>query len=287
MITRLSLSVSAVLSAVALQAGEPLYTSTNVTAVLDTSGSPYAVLSADDGATVTYRSGEAVSVVSADGTATPLLEAQDGRGTATWLPDAGGVYVLSNSVSGTAVFSVRYSDFGTEGTGSSEDPVKIMDNEEISDLVDSGKLSSGMLFSLQSPAVSIGGSSCVDGYCVQAADDDMYMLVESSDGVRYSGRSVSSFMETMSPGPDRRIRLRDVAAIAYSGNPWIKGADGASTLTLASPSGADTEHTFSGTGAVAFCPDEKGVWTVTLTAGDTVLTGNVSVLPRQFAVIVR
>ena len=82
----------AVMSAMVLQADEALYTSTNAVARIDTSGSPYAVVSADKGATVTYRKGESVSVILPDGSISKIVEEQAGSGVAAWMPEAGGVY---------------------------------------------------------------------------------------------------------------------------------------------------------------------------------------------------
>lgn len=270
-----------------LNADEPLNTSTNVVAAIDTSGSPYAVLSANEGAAVTYRKGETVSVISPEGSVSPLVENPSGSGVAAWIPDAGGIYVLTNSNSGIAVFSVRYSDFGTQGAGTEIDPVKIMDNEEISDLVDAGTLSDGMLFALCGPAVSVGVSSSPQGYAVLAEDGDLYRIVAATDGVLYSGRAVASVMETVRPGPDRRIKLRDALAVAYSGDAWIGNSTAPSTLKIESPSGVVTEEQHEGSGVVPFTPAEKGVWKVTLSAGDSVMTACLSVVPRQFAILIR
>ena len=276
----------AVMSAMVLQADEALYTSTNAVARIDTSGSPYAVVSADKGATVTYRKGESVSVILPDGSISKLVEEQAGSGVVAWMPEAGGVYTLTNSVSGTAVFTVRHSDFGTQGVGTQEDPVKIMDDAEIADLAASGNLADGMFVFLCGPSVSIGGSSRPSGLSVLYAGERLYRMLSDSTGKCYTGRSVSSVLETMRPGPDRRIKLRDALAIAYSGTMWLGNSAGSSVLAIESPSGSSTNE-FDDTGSIAFCPTETGTWKITLNVDGTVLTSNVSVVPRQFAVVIR
>ena len=277
----------AVMSATVSQADDALYTSTNAVARIDTSGSPYAVVSADEGATVTYRRGESVSVIMPDGSISRLVDEQAASGVAAWMPEAGGVYTLTNSVSGTAVLTVRYSDFGTQGSGTIDDPVKIMDDAEIADLAASGDLGDGMFVSLRGPSVSIGGSSRPSGLSVQYAGEGLYEMLSDYTGKCYAGRPVSSVMETMRPGPDRRIHVRDALAIAYSGDLWIGGSEAQSSVSVESPSGSKTENAFNGSGSMPFCPTLAGVWKVVLKAGDTVMESNISVIPNQFSIVIR
>ena len=277
----------AVMSATVSQADDALYTSTNAVARIDTSGSPYAVVSADEGATVTYRRGESVSVIMPDGSISRLVDEQAASGVAAWLPEAGGVYILTNSVSGAATFTVRYSDFGTQGSGTIDDPVKIMDDAEIADLAASGDLGDGMFVSLRGPSVSIGGSSRPSGLSVQYVGEGLYEMLSDYTGKCYAGRPVSSVMETIRPGPHRKINLRDMLAVAYSGDKWIGNPNAQSLLKIESPSGIVDEGVYEGSGAIPFCPTEKGVWKIVLTVGDCELQSSVSVVPRQFAIVIR
>lgn len=285
--TRLFLWLAVTVAALTAQADDPLHTSTNAVAVLDTSGSPYAVFSASDGAMLTYRSGESVSVISPDGSTSLLVDAPDESGLVTWIPQAGGVYILTNSVYGDVTFTVRYSDFGTQGVGSIGDPVKIIDNAELSDLVDSGDVADGMFFTFCGPVADIGGSDRPNGLSVQYADEGLYKILSDANGMCYSSRPVSSFMETIRPGPHRKINLRDMLAVAYSGDKWIGNPNAQSLLKIESPSGIVDEDNCEGTGVIPFCPAEKGVWKITLSVGDYSLKSKVSVVPQQFAVIIR
>jgi len=76
-------------------------------------------------------------------------------------------------------------------------------------------------------------------------------------------------------------------SIAYSGDRWVGDATARSSLKIVSPSGIIDEESYEGSGSVPFSPLEKGVWQIILSFGDSVLTSHVSVVPRQFAIVIR
>ena len=265
----------------------PLAISTNVLAFIDTSGSPYAVTSAVAGVSVTYRTGETVSAIAPDGTTQLLADAPSVSGRVKWMPVAGGVWTLTNSVFGVVTFSLRYSDFGTQGTGTANDPAKIMDDTELSDLVHAGTLSGGAWFSLRGPRLSMESLVRPAGHAVHVERDGLYSVWASANGEVFKGGAATSVLETVCLGPDRRIFAREALNIAYSGDGWIGDALAESTLTVVSPSASVEESSLDGCGAVTFRPDEYGVWTITLNTDKATLTSRVKVFPRQFSISFR
>ena len=89
--------------------------------------------------------------------------------------------------------------------------------------------------------------------------------VYDDGGTLASGGTASGYgVDSVQAGPDRRLPLRNVLPVAYSGDGWLGDASAASTLAFVSPANVETELDFSGTGAMAFDFGEIGAWTVRL-----------------------
>lgn len=96
-----------------------------------------------------------------------------------------------------------------------------------------------------------------------------------------------SFLDTEASGPNRRT-VRGVArAVAYSGDQWLGEIGAASVLTVTAPDGTAQTMECLGTGTQAFCPHLRGLWTVTLAAGDSVRTSEISVFDAGTMMLVR
>ena len=74
-------------------------------------------------------------------------------------------------------------------------------------------------------------------------------------------------VDSMQPGPDRKVKLRDLPPVAYSGDSWVGDVSKAATLTFTAPDRTATTRNLSGTGAEPFLM-EPGIWTVRLEMED-------------------
>ena len=143
---------------------------------IDTSGSAHAVTSMD-AISLPYWVGDTITVTAPDGSvSTPVSKAAT-AGEENWIATMGGVWTITNSDEGTATFSVRYSLFGEQGAGTEADPAKIVDNDELHDLVLSGTAGDGYMFVLQGSAVSFGTMTRINGYAVVPLGNGVYRLM--------------------------------------------------------------------------------------------------------------
>lgn len=253
---------------------------------LDTMGSPR-VLTAADAIALTYRAGESVSALPPDSaSASTLVENAVGVGTFGWSPTAGGLWTLENSVSGVATFYVRYSLFPSGGTGTATNPARIVDDAELDDMVTTGKATAGFTFVLYGTA-TIDALTLPMGYALTALGDGIYRLDTLTDDKLYGGIPETFALDTERSGPDRTAIKGDTLSVAYSGDSWVGAASAASILTFTSPSGAAVMHSCTGTGIVPFQPAEDGVWTITLTAGETSLSALLRIKRLGMSICIR
>ena len=86
-------------------------------------------------------------------------------------------------------------------------------------------------------------------------------------------------VDSLQDGPVRRAKDRAFPPTAYTGDNWVRSATAESILTIAPPSGSDSETSLTGTGALPFDYKKAGRWTVTLTMEDgSVLAASVNVV---------
>ena len=81
------------------------------------------------------------------------------------------------------------------------------------------------------------------GYAVESLGDGVYRLGATSDGRLVSSAPDAFPMDTLRPGPDRKLKTKaEVLPFAYSGDLWAgTNATAASTLSYSGPAGfADT-----------------------------------------------
>ena len=254
---------------------------------LDTMGSPR-VLTAMDAIALTYRAGESVSALPPDSaSASTLVENAAGVGAFGWSPTAGGLWTLENSVSGVATFYVRYSLFPSGGTGTATTPARLVDDAELDDLVAIGRAAAGFTFVLYGTA-TIDALALPAGYSLTALGDGIYRLDTMTGDELYGSVPEPAFaLDTERPGPNRTAVKDDTLSVAYSGDSWVGATSAASTLTFTSPSGAAIMHSCMGTGTIPFQPAEDGVWTITLTAGESSLSALLRIKRLGMSICIR
>ena len=250
-----------------------------LTASLDTIGSVHAITSIADAVTLVCRPGSMVTAADADSGETRTLTAS-ASGSVSWMPTAGGLWTLNNSIDGRAEFTVRYSLFGAQGSGSESDPFKVVDSEEISDLVEAGTMTDGCYLVLRGADGLIDEISMPTGHALREQGNGVVRFEAVSDGLVYGGMPVTTFIDAKTDGPNRVMkRRREVRLISYSGDGWLGSPSATATLTLVSPSGISSCETVQGTGRFAFSPQQSGAWTVTLDSEAETLSSQLIVLP--------
>jgi hypothetical protein len=278
-------STALFIAAFALQAEvAPLAVSADFAFSVDTCAKTVLVKSLDAVA-LPYRIAQRVTAAGEDAAgASTLVESAEGTGEYLWTPTAGGVWMLENSVEGSATFLVRHSLFPeSQGAGTESDPAKIVDDDEIPEMIAAGQVSSGYVFSLCG-AASPETLDLPSGWALQGVADGIYMLVAASGEKLYESAGVPFMVDSRRPGPDRRWRTGVDAAISYSGDNWIGDAAKRSVLTIVAPSGATEETILPGTGLYGFRPLESGVYRLMLSTDSTNMASRVSTATGGFTV---
>ena len=216
-----------------------------------------------------------------------ILEKSQDLGVSAWTPSCGGKWVLTNSVEGVAVFYVRHSLFpGKWGAGTEADPVEIIDNDEIVEMVESGAAAEGFVFSLGGLGF-IGSLMLPADTVLEEIANGTYRIVSADSGFLFKSRPKPFVIDTFRPGPNRRWRFGEMMSLAYTGDNWIGAHDASSVLELVSPSGTKSQMEFAGTGVYEFCPQERGVWELKLKNVFGLYSGNISVLYDSVIMSVR
>ena len=275
----------AVVGSTALMAdGIALASSTNFTFSVDTTDDLHVIKSLD-AVTLPYRTAHKVTATCGDtSVSVTLVESAARNDDYAWIPSAGGLWTLVNSVEGTATFLVRYSLFPeTAGAGTSVKPAKIVDAEELAELISAGTASYGYVFE-PCGLLTVSAIELPSGWALQGVTPGVYRIVAASADVLYQGAGTPFAVDSLCAGPDRTWYRRKPVDVAYSGDNWTGAPSAVSTLTVASPSGAKVDESLTGTGAYAFRPMEKGVYTLTMSTPSTNLVSSVSVIPQTFRI---
>ena len=261
-----------------------LAVSTNFAFSVDTCGETVLVKSLDAVA-LPYRIAQKVTATGEDAaTTSTLVESAAGDGEYAWTPSAGGYWTLTNSVEGAATFLVRYSLFPeSQGAGTADDPAKIVDDDEIPELIGEGSVSYGYVFSLGRGA-KVGTLNLPSGWALQGVASGIYRIVAASGDMLYESAGVPFMVDSRRSGPDRRWRIGAGVGVAYSGDNWIGDGAAQSTLTIVAPSGATVETALSGTDLYDLLPNEKGVYELTLATDSTNMVSHVTVAPGGFSI---
>ena len=142
----------------------------------------------------------------------------------------------------------------------------------------------GYVFTLNGVESLVDALRLPSGLRLEKIDDagaaTQWRIVASAGGEEYVWAALAYSADTKQSGPDRRLRLKDVMPVAYSGDNWSRTAESASTLTLTAPSGAVAEYELTGTDALTVRFSEAGRWRIALAAGDRTLESTVNVTHR-------
>ena len=233
---------------------------------------PRAIKTAEDLSSLrlaVYKKGDTLTTTAPDGTVTTATKSSD---TTEALPiNAGGLWAFANDrQKGEASFTVRYSIYGTQGAGTDASPAKLVDADELSDLVNAGTAGNGYVFTLN------GGDSLFDamtlptGFCLERRPNGTYRIVTSENGSLFTWAEISYSLDSRKKGPNRLLELDESFKVAYSGDDWRRDMSKAATLTFIPPEGEPTVLDFTGTGVTpgTFTFNQRGVWIVRLTMAD-------------------
>lgn len=270
----LAASISTILP-LALSADDLVATSADCIYAADTTPSPHAVKTAVELDEITggmwkvaWCVGETVMVVAPDGTVTTLVSNAAAAGTATLALGSGGRWVLSRSRQGmlldTVEFTVRYSLYGSAGSGTEADPLKVVDAEEIAEIGGETAMS-GLHIALRGvDGLDLSTLVLGSGLSLTELGEGVWRIDMAMDGRAATSAAMEYPADSMQGGPDRKTSWQASPPVSYSGDNWIGDAARISTLTLTSPRGVVTTLDLTGTGALWFSFDEVGRWDVRL-----------------------
>lgn len=289
----MKLLFSAIVAAAGLcsVADMPVVTSADYTYALDTVNDWPRVLKTEADLTslptAVYRAGDSLTVTAPDGTTSTTTKIADSMES---LPiNAGGLWTFSNPrQKGTVSFTVRHSIYGTLGDGTEVSPAKLMDSEELSDLIENGVAGDGYFFRLDSDSL-IAALQLPSGYCLTESANGLFRMNESEDGCRYVCAGVGYPIDAKLSGSRRRIYQQDVLPVAYSGDSWRRDPAKASTLTVIDPDGVENDpHEFAGTGTKSIPFNKLGVWRLRLEMENgRFCEASVNICKKFFAVTIR
>ena len=245
--------------------GEAIAVAELVFAIDTTGAAPSVKSAADVPVPISYPKGHSVTVISPDGVESGL-EGVDGL--CRWSPNTGGIWTLIDSHAGSVLLSVRHSVTGTQGSGTVASPAKIVDEDELIDLVAGSPVTNGYVFAMCGD-LAPGDVEWPAGYAVLPAGDGLWQLAETPDGLLYASPEANCIVQTDTPGPDRQVQKGNpIPPVAWSDDGWTGYGIGGCTLSFVSPKGVTArEETLVDDGALAFVPNETGLWTITLTHG--------------------
>ena len=270
-------ALSLALPAACLASDAPLAVSEARAFALDARPSPRAISTRSDldGLwSVTYRQSESVFVVSPSGTLTQPVDRAGADGRYPWVPNAGGLWTLSNNVSGIATFSVRDALFGDIGSGTVQDPYRIADEGVFNEQLEISSVTNGFTFRLTGEADLLDKLSVPSGYGVCQLAARTYQLRADGTGLLMSCLGTDFAVDSVGAGPDRTYNRNEgpLLPVAYSPDGWAMLSDASSTLTVRSPKGVEMSWSVSGTGSRSVDFREGGLWTVTLASPLETLT---------------
>lgn len=225
---------------------------------------PRAIKTAEDLSSLrlaVYKKGDTLTTTAPDGTVTTATKSLD---TVEALPiNAGGLWAFANDrQKGEASFTVRHSIYGTLGDGTDASPAKLVDADELSDLVNAGTAGSGYVFTLNGVDSLLDLMTLPAGFCMERRSNGTYRIVTSENGSLFTWAEISYALDSRRPGPVRTAVRSKTPPVAYSGDNWIGDASKAVTLRIVSPEHVETVLDLSGTGATPFVFDRLGTWTV-------------------------
>ncbi len=267
----------------------PEATSAACTFTLDSMGSPRALKTAAEIASLrpaTYQPVDTVTLVAPDGTVSTVVSGASSAGTAALpITAVGGVWTARSSRSGTATFTVRHSLDDTLGAGTAASPAILVDGDELVDY----NAGNGYVFETDAWDGLLAALTLPSGFRLEEAGNGAWRIVSSPDGCEYAWSGASVYpVDSRLPGPDRVTKRRDALPVAYTGDNWVGDASKAATLTFVSPEGETTTLNLAGTGAQPFTLNKSGDWTVRLAMADgSTRDATLTVIGEAFILTVR
>lgn len=230
--------------------------------------------------TLWREEGDKVVAMAPDGTEREVVST-------IWTPTAGGLWTLRRTGRGgsydTALFTVRYGLFGTQGAGTEASPAKIVDADELID----DEAGAGYVFTLVGADDLLAALRVPDGLQLAPSGNGLWRLVRAVPGWLAECLPINYALDSEAEGPNRRTMTSQVHGIAYTGDSWEGNASASSTLTFVSPSGETSVRNLAGTGVDPMRFRQAGFWHVTLAYAGATLDAEITVLPDATAVFIR
>ena len=136
-----------------------------------------------------YRAGDSLSVTASDGSVT--VSEKESDSTEAFSFNAGGLWTFANDrQKGSVSFVVRHSLYGTLGDGTESSPAKLVDAEELADLVEEGTAGDGYFFTLESSSL-LAALQLPNGYCLSECEKGLFRMNVSEDRCRYTCSGVA------------------------------------------------------------------------------------------------
>jgi len=260
------------LPAAALADDTPLAESAALAYAADATPSPRAVKTAAElgeitGGTfkVAWRAGETVTVTAPDGTAATLVSDAAAPGTATLALGAGGCWTLARTGQGmqhdVSEITVRYALYGSAGSGTEADPLKVVDADEIAE-IDGETATSGLHIALRgADGLDLAALDLGSGLSLTGLGGGVWRIDAASDGT--AARSAATlYLADTRPSPRAVKTAAEQSEIA--GGTWKAARRDGEAVTLVSPSGTSTTLLAANSAAAsaALPLNAGGVWTV-------------------------
>lgn len=217
-----------------------------------------------------YKAGDTLTTTSPDGAVLVSSKTSDAKEA---LPlTGGGLWTFANDKqNGEVSFTVRYSIYGNQGEGTETSPAKLVDSEELADLVDVGIAGDGYVFSWNGAGSLLAVMVLPAGFCLEQRADGTWRIVTSENGGLFTCAEISYQLDSKKDGPNRNLKIHDSRHVAYSGDYWRRDMSKSAILEFIPPDGkAPTVFDLCGTGATenSFTFDQTGAWKVRLTMAD-------------------
>ena len=264
-----------------LSADEPVATSADCVYAADATPSPRAVKTAAElgeitGGTwkVAWRAGETVTVSAPDGAVTTLVSDAATAGTATLALGSAGCWTLTRTGQGmlhdTAEITVRYALYGSAGTGTEADPLKVVDAEEIA-AIDGETATSGLHIALRgADGLDLATLALGSGLSLTGLGDGVWRIDAAADG-KAATSAATLYLADTRPSPRAVKTAAEQGEI--TGGTWKATRRADESVTLVSPGGTRTTLMAANSAATsaALPLNAGGVWTVENSAQGTAI----------------
>ena len=210
-----------------------------------------------------------MTVIAPDGTETTLADGSS-AGTATLALGAGGCWTLVNSRAGESEITVRYSLYGSAGSGTESDPLKVVDAEEIAE-IDGETATSGLHIALRgADGLDLATLALGSGLSLTGLGDGVWRIDAAAEGKAATSAAAIYLADTR---PSPRAVKTAAEQDEIIGGTWKATRRADEAVTLVSPSGSRTTLMAANSAATsaALPLNAGGVWTVENSAQGTAI----------------